>query len=90
MRKAAPLIIFEWIQFSGRTSSSQCNETFLAKQNSEVMPKWVSLVLQEVFLSLMKSLADTQTVFFSKQVLLIVAGRQRDAQTINILKPLHF
>ena len=32
----------------------------------------------------------TQTVFLSKQILLIVAGRQRDAQTIEVPEALHF
>ena len=39
MRKVAPLIIFEWIQFSERTRSSRNHEALLAKQNGEVMAK---------------------------------------------------
>ena len=39
--------------------------------------------------TLMKSLAEvlwyTQTMFLSKQVLLIVAARRRDVQTIEVL-----
>ena len=42
----------------------------------------------------MKSLAEalwcTKTVFLSKQVLTIVTGRQRDAQMIEFLEPIHF
>jgi len=51
MQKAAPLIIFKWIHFSGRTRSSRHHEAFLSNQNGKVMPIWVCLVHQEAFLS---------------------------------------
>jgi len=39
MRNVAPLIIFEWIQFSERTRSRRNHEVLLAKQNGEVKAK---------------------------------------------------
>ena len=39
MRKAAAVVIFESIQFSGKASSSSHHEVFLAKQNSKVTGK---------------------------------------------------
>ena len=45
MRKVAPLIIFEWIQFSDRTCSSRNHKALLAQQNSEVMAKMSLLIL---------------------------------------------
>ena len=57
-----------------------------------------------ILITLMKSLAEvlcTQTMFLSKQILTIVTGRQRDAQTercsdremlrqSKFIKPIHF
>ena len=46
--------------------------------------------------TLMKSPAEalncgaSRTMFLSKQVRTIVAGRQSDAQTIEVLEPIHF
>ena len=39
MRKAAAVVILEWIQVSGKASSSSHPEVFLAKQNSKVTGK---------------------------------------------------
>jgi len=41
MQKTAALITSEWIQFSGRTSSSRHQE---ANKTGEVMAKWVCSV----------------------------------------------
>ena len=51
MRKVAALIIFEWIQFSGRARSSRHREAFLAKQNGKVTGRTSLLVHQDAFLS---------------------------------------
>jgi len=45
MRRVAPRIIFEWIQFSERTRSSRNHEALLAKQNGKVMAKMSLLSL---------------------------------------------
>ena len=92
MRKATPLIIFELIEFSGRTCSSRHHKAFLAKASWQSHAKMSllsapgSVVIKT---TLMKSLAEvlwyTQTVFLSKQVLPIVAARRRDVQTIEVL-----
>ena len=67
------------------------HEALLAKQN-EVIAKMSLLSLSgsvHIKTMLMKLPAEalrcTQTVFLSKQVPTIVAGRERDAQTIEIL-----
>jgi len=89
MRKVAPLIIFEWIQFSGRTHSSRNHEALLAKQNVEVTAKMSLsgsvLIKTTLYEALAEVLWCTQTVFLSKQVPTIVAGKRRDTQTIEIL-----
>ena len=92
IRKAAPLIIFEWFQFSGRTRSSSTTKRLSAKRNGRSHGK-MSLVSTPgsvlIKTTLMKSppeaLFYTQTVFLSKQIRTIAAGRQRDAQTIGVL-----
>ena len=90
MQKAATLIIFECIQFNGRTLSSvdtkQCSS---AKQNGEMMAKWVCLVHQEAFLS-KQCLWSHQQRHCCKRVLVrqvrtIVTIRRSDAQTIEVL-----
>ena len=90
MQKEAPLIIFECIQLSGRTSSSRHHKAFLAKQNGKMtlLSAPGSIPIKT---TLLKSLAEvlwcTQTVFLSKQAGTIeVAGKQRDTQTIEVLR----
>ena len=94
MQKVAPLIIFEWIQFSERTIAVKA---LLAKQNGEVMAKMSLLsapgsvlIKQRLWSHQQTRCGAAQTVFLSKQVRTIAAGRQSDAQTIKVLEPIHF
>ena len=94
MRKVAPL---EWIQFSERTVAVETtirHKALLAKQNGEVMAKMSLLSLSGSVLiktTLMKHL-QRHIVVHPDRVLVktstdmtIVAGRRRDAQTIEFL-----
>ena len=64
------------------------HEVFLAKQNGQRYGKISAPGSVFIKTTLVKSLAEaflcTQTVFLSKQVLTIVAGRRRDAQMIEV------
>ena len=51
MRKVAPLIMFEWIQFSERTAAVETTIRHKALLANKTAQKWVCLVYQEAFLS---------------------------------------
>ena len=63
-------------------------ETFEGENFANFAVLWLFAKMSLLSLSgsvLIKTMRCTRTVFLSKQVLTIVAGRRRDAQTIEIL-----
>ena len=81
MQKAAPLIIFEWIQFSGRTCRGSTAKRSLQKQNGRSHGKMSLLSAPGSVLiktTLMKSLAEvlwyTQTMFLSAQMIEVLGA----------------
>ena len=93
MWKVAALIIFEWIQFSGRpSSSSRYQETFLAKGTGEVAGR-TSLFSKHSYQN--NSSANNTSEATGRSIVVypdcvfktsatIVAGRQKDAHTIEV------